>query len=198
VQTLSGDPKSALPHYEKALAEYRRGEAEHDALTSQINLAHVTWALGELDRAVERCHEAVEIIRRTQPIDRFQLGFTLAYLVGIHTEQGQIERAMLAARESLPLLSDLGCAWNILDDFALLAAMAGNIGGAARAIGYTDATYKTSAAARPPHVAQSRLRTEALLRDKLAAELLERLFAEGARMTEDEACRALLEFEPVE
>jgi predicted ATPase/DNA-binding winged helix-turn-helix (wHTH) protein len=198
VQTLNGDPKSALPHYEKALVEYRRGEAERDAVGMLINVAHVTWALGSLDQAVERCLEAVEIIRRAQPIDHYQLGFTLAYLVGIHTERGEIERAMLAARESLPMLSEIGCAWNILDDFALLAAMAGNIGGAARAIGYTDATYKASAAARPPHVAQSRLKTETLLLEKLSPEMLERLVAEGATMTEDEACRALLEPEAVE
>jgi hypothetical protein len=40
-------------------------------------------------------------------------------------------------------------------------------------------------------VARSRAKVEALLREKLVPEELERLRAEGAKMTDEEACRVV-------
>ena len=49
------------------------------------------------------------------------------------------------------------------------------------------------AAERQPNEARARERLHALLREKLAADELERLLAEGANMSEDDACRLALE-----
>ena len=191
VATLKGQPDTARTHYQQALALYRRAKADSQALRTLINLAHVTWALGENDPALELCHEAIGLLRQSQPTYNLLLAFALAYVVGIQTERGEIEAALTAARECLPLLGEEGCAWNILDDFALLAALAGNIRAAARATGYTDTSYTAGTASRPPHVAQSRAKVEVLLREKLVPEELERLRVEGAKMTDEEACRVV-------
>jgi tetratricopeptide (TPR) repeat protein len=192
VATLKGDPAAAVAHYEKALALYRRGEADTDALRMLINLAHVTWALGDLDTALARCHETIGLLRQLQPKNNLLLAFTLAYVMGIQTERGEIDEALTAATESLPLLDEAGCAWSVLDDFALLAALCDKPAGAARAVGYTDATYAAKTASRPPHVAQSRAKVEALLSERLPSEEREQLLAQGAKMTEHEACCAVL------
>src|SRR5207248_421639 len=158
--TLGGDPGSGRSDYESALALYRRAGADDQVLRTLINLAHVTWALGDLDTALARCGEAIALLRHLGPPNNLMLAFTLAYVMGIHTERGQIDEALMAARESLPLLDEVGCAWNLLDDFALLAALRDQLAGAARAVGYTDATYAAKTASRPPHVAESRAKVE--------------------------------------
>jgi len=191
VATLRGQPDTARAHYRQALALQRRAKADNGALGTLVNLAHVTWALGEIDPALELCREAIGLLRQSQPTYNRMLAFALAYVVGIHTERGEIEAALTAARECLPLLGEEGCAWNVLDDFALLAALSGNISGAARAAGYTDAAFAAKAASRPPHVAQSRAKVGTLLQEKLVPEEHERLRAEGAKMTDEEACRVV-------
>ena len=47
--------------------------------------------------------------------------------------------------------------------------------------------------ARQPNEIRSRNRVQAMLQEKFAADELARLFAEGAKMTEDGACRLALE-----
>jgi hypothetical protein len=54
-------------------------------------------------------------------------------------------------------------------------------------------TFAAKETSRQPNEARARDRLEALLREKLTPEELERLLAEGAKMSEDEACRLALE-----
>ena len=59
--------------------------------------------------------------------------------------------------------------------------------------GYSDSTYASRKMARQPNETRSRDRLQAMLQKKYAADELARLFAEGAKMTEDGACRLALE-----
>ena len=64
---------------------------------------------------------------------------------------------------------------------------------AARLSGYADAAYAAKATPRQANEARACNRLRALLRERLAADELERLLAEGAKLSEDEACRLALE-----
>src|SRR5207342_3456499 len=109
------------------------------------------------------------------------------------TERGELEEALAAAREGLPLLHDAGIAWNVLDHLALRAALAAKFVDAARLAGFVDSAHTAKEAVRQPNEARARNRLHALLREKLCPDELARLLAEGAKMTEDDACRLALE-----
>jgi hypothetical protein len=72
-------------------------------------------------------------------------------------------------------------------------ALTGNTASAARLAGYADAAYTAKATPREANEARARNRLQTLLRESFAAEELDRLLAEGATMSEDEACRLALE-----
>ena len=121
------------------------------------------------------------------------LGWALASLAGVLTERGELDEALVAAREGLPLLAEDGSAWIFATHVALRAALADKLNDAARLAGYSDYTLAAKEATRHPVEARAQARLLALLREKLTADALEHLFAEGAKMSEEEACRLALE-----
>lgn len=186
-----GDVPAARMHLEEALSLYRRMGAERQAVRTLGNLAELTWQLGELDAAVAGFRETVAILRKS-PVTAKSVGFSLSNLAGILTERGELEQALAAAREALPLLLEKGLAWINMDHVALRDALAGRLANAARLAGYVDSTYAAKETTRGPNEARAHVRLQALLRDKLNPAELTRLLAEGATMSEDEACRIAL------
>ena len=91
----------------------------------------------------------------------------LINLAGVRTERGELDEALAAAREGLPLLQEAGYAWNVLDHLALRAALAGKPANAARIAGYADSIYTAEEATRQPNEARARERLQALLHEKL-------------------------------
>jgi hypothetical protein len=71
--------------------------------------------------------------------------------------------------------------------------LAGKVVSGARIAGYADFLWAEKRSPRQPNEARARERTQKLLREKLAAADLERLLAEGAAMSEDEARRLALD-----
>jgi hypothetical protein len=124
---------------------------------------------------------------------RSTLGIYLGNLAGVLTERADLDEALAAAREGLPLLKLGGYVWIFVDHVALRAAMAGKVANAARLAGFTDSIFAAKETSRQPNEARARKRLQALLREKLAPDELERLLAEGAKMSEDEACRIAVE-----
>lgn len=192
LELQTGDPVSARAHMERALALYRDCGAEHAAGATVGNLAEVTWALGDLDAALAALIERVAMLRNSR-VRKNRLGIALANLAGVRTERGELDQAFAAAREGLPLLRDGGFVWIFLDHVALRAALAGNMANAARVAGYADSIRAAKDSTREPNEARARNRLQAVLQEKLAPKELERLLAEGATMTEDEAYRLALE-----
>jgi hypothetical protein len=80
-----------------------------------------------------------------------------------------------------------------LDHLALRAALAGKVANAARLASFTNLTYTAKEASRQPNEARAQDRLQALLREALTPDELEHLLAEGAKMSEEEACRMALE-----
>jgi tetratricopeptide (TPR) repeat protein len=193
LKMLVGDPTSARRHYEKALLLYRDSGAESAALAVLGILADATWALGDLDAALTAFVEIVARMRQSPLARKYVLGVSLANLAGLRTERGELHEALAAAREALPLLHDAGMAWNVLDHLALRAALAGKVANAAYLAGFVDSTYAAKESPRQPNEARARTRLHALLREQVESDELKRLLVEGAKMSEDEACRLALE-----
>ena len=72
----------------------------------------------------------------------------------------------------------------------------GRIGDAARLAGYADAMLAAHDRVRQPNESRARQSLHAILSDKLAPDVLTRLLAEGADLSEDEACRIALADRP--
>jgi predicted ATPase/DNA-binding winged helix-turn-helix (wHTH) protein len=193
LKQLTDDIASARMHYEKALSLYRSSGAESSALAMILNLADMTWALGDLDAALVACVDVVARLRESPLAKTYLLGNALTNLAGVHTERGELVEALAAAQEGLPLREEAGLAWVTLDHLALRAALDGKLATACRLAAFADSTYKAKETSRQPNEARAHGRLQALLREKLAPDELERLLAEGAKMREDEACRLALE-----
>ena len=187
-----GDPASARTHYERSLSIYRRIGVQKEVLRMLGNHADLTWALGDIDAALDGFRETVSLLRAAKFTTKVTLGHTLTNLSGVHTERGDLGEALAAAREGLPLLRETGYVWVNMDHFALRTGLAGKIADAARLAGNVDSMYLAKEASRGPNEVRARERLRGLLREKLAPDQLKRLFAEGAAMSEDEACRLAL------
>jgi tetratricopeptide (TPR) repeat protein len=185
----TADPANARMQMEKALSLYRRTGAERGALRMLGSIADLAWVSGDLDAALAGFRETVALYRKSRLTYRWVLGPSLANLAGVLTERGDLDEALVAAREGLPLLSDKGYTWIFVDHVALRAALAGKMATAARVAAYADSTFAAKETSRQPNEARARARLQALLHEKFAADELERLRTEGATMSEDEAWR---------
>ena len=189
---LTGDLASARANFERSLSLVQIVAADSSALAILLNLADLTWALGDLDAALARFSEAVMLIRKSSSAPKEMLGFGLTNLAGVYTERGDVVQALAAAREGLLLRREENLE-GALDHLALRAALAGDIANAARLAGYTNHGWTAKQATRQMNEGRAHARLRALLREKLAEEEIERLLAEGAKLTEDEACRIALD-----
>jgi tetratricopeptide (TPR) repeat protein len=193
LKLFAGDVTNARMYFEKALALHRSAGAESAVLATLINLAESTWALGDLDAALAGLREVVALLRKSPLVRKTVMAQALINLAGVHTERGELAEALAAAREGLPLCEEAGYAWSSLDHLALRAALVGKVADAARLIGFVDSTYKAKETSRQPNEARAYARLQTLLRERLDPGQLTRLLAEGATMSEDEACRLALE-----
>ena len=185
LKALTGDPASARADLEKALSLYRSAGADRYALFTLAQIGDVAWASGDLDAAVSGMQETAALLRKTP--QTVMLGLCLSNLAGVHVERGELEQALVTAREGLPMLVEGGFAWSHLDHLALRAGLAGSLAPAARIAGFSDAAYLEREMARQPNEARSRDRLQQLLLQGLSRDALARLFAEGADLSEESA-----------
>lgn len=191
-KTLAGDNVAGRTEIERALSLCIESGAEYAGPATL--LGDLTWMLGDLDAAVAAFGEVVAMVRRSTLFRGAALGWALANLAGVRTERGELAEALAASREGLPLLVEGGgLAWKFMDHFALRVARVGRLADAARLAGFADSAHAVRGAAREPNEVRARGRLEALLRAKLEPGELERLLDEGAKLSEDEACRLALE-----
>jgi tetratricopeptide (TPR) repeat protein len=193
LKSQSGDTVAARKYYEQSLAICRQGGYELGVLSALGNLANVAWVLGDLDAAESAFRQQVALVRASPVKTNRLLGWAIASLGGVLAELGQLDEALAVTREGLPLLREDGSAWIFAHCTGLLAGLAGKLSDAARLAGYAEHTFVAKQAARHPIDMRHRKLLDELLREKLAPDELERLLAEGARMTEDEAYRLALE-----
>jgi predicted ATPase len=193
LKMLTGDLAGARTHHERSLASFREGGHTFGVLAAIHNVANVSWANGDLETAEAAFRETAALHRTWRTVRKGSVGFALANLVGVLIERGKLADALETAREALPLLSSMGNAWTFMDHLALRLALAGNFTHAAQLSGYADAVFGARVSLRQVNEARANARVHALLRERLDPGELERLLAEGGKMTEDEACKLALE-----
>jgi predicted ATPase len=193
LEAQRGDPAAARVHYERALSFYQSAGAERSALSILNNIADMTWMLGDLDAALLATNEVVARLRKSPRGRKSAVGICLTNLAGVHVERGDLGEALTAAQEGLPLLKEIGMVWYTLDHLALRAALAGKVANAALLAGFTDSAHAARKMSRQPNEARAHAHLQALLREKITPDQLERLLAEGAKLSEEEAYRLALE-----
>jgi len=193
LKMLTGDLAGARMNFERAVTIFHDIGAESAGLAMLLNLGDMTWMLGDLDAATVRFCEAAQLIRQMPFIRRDRLGVCLTNLAGVYVERGDLDKALVAAREGLPLCKEAGSTWNTLDHLALRVALMGKVADAGRLAGYMDSTFAAKGQPRQPNEARARDRLQALLLEKLHPDELERMLGEGANMGEEEAVRLALE-----
>jgi tetratricopeptide (TPR) repeat protein len=192
VRKLAGDLAGAREHYEKSLSLFRSAGLERLAVEILGSLADTNWALGALDSAVAGFRETIALMRGSNMSTKITLGVTLTNLAGVLVERGEVDEALNAAREGLKLRKAVGDTSGALDHLALRAALVARWADAARLAGYIDAVFATRGIVRQVNEARARARLDRLLYDRLDANERANLMAEGAPMTEDDACRLAL------
>jgi len=189
IRKSMGDLEGARADCVKSLAAYQAAGAERSALEMRGSLADTLWALGSLDAALTEFREVVAQMRASARTTKLALGVNLTNLAGVLTEVGALDEALEVAREGLPARRDAGYVFGALDHLALRAALAGKLAEAARLAGYADSNYATGTSRRQPNEARARARLHRLLLDHADADDLLRQLADGARISEEEACR---------
>ena len=164
-------------------------EAGADGAVSNVltSLGYMLWASGEIDGAIDLCLEVLEGIRGRRFPDGPVLGFTLGNLAGMHTEQGNLQQARNIFAEAVPLLLDPWQLWVIFDHVALLRAREGQHELAARAAGFTNASYQAHGATRQVNEQRAHDTLLTILRHEIGCERLGQLIEEGSFFTEEVA-----------
>jgi predicted ATPase/DNA-binding winged helix-turn-helix (wHTH) protein len=189
---LGGDLEGARTHYERSISLHRSVGSERAAVEICGSLADTNWALGALDAAVAGFREAIALMRASNMGTKLILGVNLTNLAGVLVERGDFEEALSAAREGIELRKVGGDTSGALDHLALRAALVGRWADAARLTGYADAMFAGRGTVRQINEARARARLDRLLRDRLDGNERAQLMAEGATMTEENACRLAL------
>jgi tetratricopeptide (TPR) repeat protein len=189
---LTGDLAGARAHYEKSLTLYRSTGCERDAVQLCGSLADTNWALGALDEAAAGFRDAIAHMRHANMGTKLILGVNLTNLAGVLVERGDFEEALVAAREGLDLRKSAGYAWGALDHLALRVALLGRSADAARLAGYVDAAFTARGVVRQTNEGRARARLGQVLGDQLDRNACAALMAEGATMSEEDACRLAL------
>ena len=193
LKSHAGDHLAARTNYERSLALNRAVGDEFAVLGAMANIANADWALGDLDAALASFRELIALARASPTSTRRLLGYALTKLGSVLTERGELTEGLAVLREGLPLVREDGSAWVFLDDLALRVACTGKLADAARLAGYADSVHAAKEATRGRLTTRLRDRLYALLRANFAMNDLDCLLAEGAKMSEDEACRLALE-----
>lgn len=191
IRTQFGDLAGARVHLEKSISLFRGAGSERSAAVVCGTLADANWALGELDTAVAGFREAIALLRANMGT-KWLLGLHLSNLAGVLVERGDFEEALSPAREGLELSRAGGDISDALDHLSLRAALVGRPTDATRLAGYVDAMYATRGIVRQVNEARARARLDQLLHERLDANERAQLMAEGATMTEEDACRLAL------
>ena len=186
--------------YEDALEICQRGRFAKGVNRARLNLADLARAAGQVDEAV-RQGEALRMQLRDDE-EAETLATALANLLGALIEQGRPE----AAREvALDLWRRVGrltldeCGWLSLDALALLHLHDGRTALAARLIGAADREFEAHGQPqRQPNEAKDRAALAAGLAARLPGPELERLRAQGQRMSTSEALAVAFDLAPTD
>lgn len=193
---VRGEVQEAIALAEEGISICRREENDF-ALVGSLCLKGVSLgAAGDYDGAQPSLEEGAEVARRLK--DGWLLCLPLWASIGISLKQGDYEKAAALSGESLLILKSVDEAWFAslaLEQAATISELRGDPGRAAHLYGASEALRETIGS---PGASQDRAvheRGMAITREALGEETFEARWAEGRRMTPDEAIDFALERE---
>ena len=161
-------------------------------LGTLVSLEQSAAVQGHFVEAVDRGREALVWCRR-EPIvaPGVTVGNVLINLCNALTQLGQLDEASSAARECVALQIQAGTLWIAFDTLGLLAFKRGRIAEAARVLGRAERINAWNKGGRSfgPLGKRQRDQLLELLRQALPEAALERLLAEGAELSDEQAAR---------
>src|ERR1700694_5215314 len=188
-----GEVDAGRETYAQALEAYKALRNESGVATVLLDLADLEFAAGNVERALQLVNESLEITA---------LGKNATYVACAHNNiaaysivLGNLDRAREAAREGMGWARKgqytLGFAV-ALQHLALLAALSRQVHTAARLSGYVDAQFEELGSDREPTEKSEQDKLLAALREQLAEAEIEKLAADGAAWSEDQAVEEAL------
>ncbi|MDQ6767402.1 MAG: tetratricopeptide repeat protein [Candidatus Eremiobacteraeota bacterium] len=179
--------------YAQALEAYKALRNESGVATVLLDLADLEFADGQVERALQLVSESLQItaLGKNATYVACANNNIAAYSIAL----GNFDRAREAAREGLRWArkGQYGLGFAVaLQHLALLAALYRQVHTAARLSGYVDAQFEELGSDREPTEKSEQDKLLASLRDQLSNAELEKLTAEGAAWSEEQAVEEAL------
>jgi predicted ATPase len=193
-QSDRGDVAGARELFAQALATYRALGNESGSALVLGNLAEAEFNDGKIEQALRLAGEAMEIDARGKNANRLATDYCniAAYRIAL----GDLEGAREAAGEALRWARQAQHVLGIiiaLQHLALIRALGGELPSAARLIGYVNGQFKELGVEREPTERWCYERLMVTMREHLSGPEIEKLAAEGAAWSEDQAVEETLE-----
>lgn len=188
IQLGRGDFAAARESFAQSLAAYKALGNEFGTAPVLGNLAELEFGEGQVEQAVRLASEALEIHVRAK--DASMLAVSYVSITVYRIAAGDVDGAREAAREGLHLARQLQDALMItiaLQHFALLMALRGEDHDTARLIGYVNLQFKELRIERQATEKWGYEKLMAALHEQLSDAQIEKLAAEGATWSEDQA-----------
>ncbi|MQA61392.1 MAG: hypothetical protein GEU86_07815 [Actinophytocola sp.] len=190
VAMSEGDLRSARVCLEDGLNRHRANANPLGVLDSSFYLVAVTALLGDLDKAVELCEEAIELCDSRQ--ERWLKSYMLWDLGLVAWQQGDLVRAAESGRDGLRLARESNEQWVIAFCFEILAWAAGGEGKPARAarlLGAADRLWRRIGAPLfgMRHLVTCHEEQTAAVRAALGAKAFDTEFERGTVISTDDA-----------
>jgi tetratricopeptide (TPR) repeat protein len=163
----------------------RMAGAGRTALVVSADAVQLALQRGDVDGAISGAHDVTSRLRDTPHLEI--RGLVWGLLAAAHTERGDLNEALTAAREAAPLLFDEGALFWLFDHLALRATLAGHAREAALIAGYANAVYRKSGSPRAPIERRAVERMTSVLRDALPDDEIAQLGDMGAHLSERQA-----------
>jgi tetratricopeptide (TPR) repeat protein len=178
----------------QALAVYKALGDELGASVVLANLGELEFADGHPEQALRWVSEALTTVSR-RGVGTLNIAIYHSNSTPYRIALGDIDGARASAREALRFArqaQEASLIAIVLQHFALLMALVGQMQSAARLLGYVDAQFKETGMQREPTEKWGYEKLMASLRKQLSEAELEKLAAEGAAWSEDQAAEEAL------
>lgn len=190
---LRGDTSTARALYAEAIAGFKALGNEAGTCIALSNLAELEFADGHAEQALRMVSEVLQIDLRGKNATNIVFSYlnSAAYQIALEDFAGARE----SAREALRWARQAGSAGTIaiaLQHLSVVSGCTNDLRRAAKLLGYASAKYTELGAERQPTERWGYDKLMAELREKLSDAEIEKLAAEGAGWSEDQAAEEAL------
>jgi predicted ATPase/class 3 adenylate cyclase len=193
IARMRGDRQTGRELYAQALAAHKAIGNELGIAVVLSNLAELEFADGHPEQALRAASESLEIHVRGKSATHIATNHNNS--AAYHIALGDLAAARDSAREALRLARQIRhepAIADTLQHLALLSALDGDARRAAQLLGYVDVQYTALGMQREPTEQWGYDKLMAALRENLSEADIEKLAAEGAAWSEDQAVEEAL------